>query len=127
MQSAIARGPSVAVLAAHASVAIAQGTAAPSETAPRPTALNVRKFVINGGVSPAVDYDVNYEVLFEGDRALYRVGDGVRSHAGWLIASGGRVSNTMRLTPGQGTRTLYLEIRKDAVPLSSVRNAWSKA
>jgi hypothetical protein len=100
----------------------AQRTEIPTDGAPRLSGPTVTSFVINGGATTIADRDVTYQIQFEGTSALYRIADGVRPTGGWLLAYRGVASGNYQLTRGlEGTRTLYLEIRKDATSPTTVK------
>jgi hypothetical protein len=104
--------------------ASAQRTAAPTEVAPRLSGPKVTMFTINGGLATTADRDVTYQILFEGTTALYRVAEGVRPTSGWLIASQGTARGALQMARGaEGTRTVFLEIRKDAVSPTTITTA----
>ena len=124
----VARLPAVVFTATVQSTttttAVATRTAVPIDAAPRPSGPTINSFTISNGVATTADRDVTYQLAFQGSGALYRIGEGARSTGGWLIASGSAASGAFQLMSGpEGTRTLYLEIRKDATSPSSIRTA----
>jgi hypothetical protein len=101
-----------------------QRIAAPTDISTKVSGPNVTLFTINGGAATAADRDVTFQILFDGSTALYRVADAVRPVGGWLIASQGTARGALRLTRSpEGSHTVYLEIRKDAVSPVTVKTA----
>jgi hypothetical protein len=90
-------------------------TAVPIGTAPRVSGLTISRFTLANGAATTGDRDVTYQLAFDGTTALYRIGEGARPTGAWFIASSSTVSGPLKLLAGpEGTRTLYLEMRRDA-------------
>ena len=108
---------------APATLAVPTRTARPTELdRTMPSGLTISWFTIANGSPRTADRDVTYQLAYVGSGASYRVGEGARPTGQWLIAPRSTASGIVRLIAGpEGTRTLYLEIRKDASSASSIR------